>query len=472
MFAVALLAVATVGCEEWLSVDPVDQILEDQVFRDEGNIQRALNGIYLRMGENSLYGMNMGFYAPELLAQTYHIPASIKSNSTQGQIASYAYTESGVSSVFNNLWFANYNLILEINLFIKKMEATGKGVISDSRRNLLSGEAYALRAFMHFDLLRLFGPVYAHTPDAPSIPYYTKPGNEWQPRKKASEIVTLILADIETALTGLAADPVLTEGVSKAEYDFYAWRNRRMNYYAVQTLKARVLLYKGATAEAGAIARDLIEKSALPEKFPWTTTEAVMDKKAPDRIFSDEVLFGVHVQNMYQNRDAWFSANSFSEESILGVAKGNMEYMFEANYSLSPDYRILSWEAFKNPEYYLSTKFLKPATTVDFSYFLPLIRKSELYLIAAETTGEASWVDAIRTHRSLKTLADEFGATYDLQQQIGKEYFKETFGEGQYFFYLKRLNKQQIRNMDGSGDQITMDAAKYAVPLPEKELNH
>lgn len=35
----------------------------------------------------------------------------------------------------------------------------------------MKGELLALRAFLHFDMLRLFGPIYKEDPSALSIPY-------------------------------------------------------------------------------------------------------------------------------------------------------------------------------------------------------------------------------------------------------------------------------------------------------------
>ncbi len=471
-----LLLIPTVsGCDEWLSADPEDKVLEDQVFRNEGNIQRALNGIYLKMGENTLYGLNLSVFVPELQAQTYNIPAAVIDNTPKGLIAQYDYLDGDVILLFSNIWAYAYGLILETNLFLKNIDKVGPGIITDAKRELLTGEAYAARAYMHFDLLRLFGPVYATDPDAVSIPYYTKPGNEWQTRKKASEIIALVLADIDTALGLLAGDPVLTEGVRKADGDFYAWRNRRLNYYAVQALKARVLMYKGDKAQAASIARSLIDDADFGTHFPWADPEKVLQKDTPDMVFSDEVLFGVHVQSMYLNRDSYFSPASFSESEVLAMAEGNMKYYFGNNVGdndqIVPDYRFRNWERYKNPEYYLPVKFRKPNKKADFSYFMPLIRKSELYLIAAEGEGAPSAVDAIRTHRGLKTLQEEMGDSYDLQQQIGIEFFKETYGEGQYFFYFKRRNQPEIRNMDGKGEMVTMNETTYIVPVPATETD-
>ena len=53
--------------------------------------------------------------------------------------------------------------------------------------NIIQGEALALRAMLHFDMLRLFGPVYSRNPEATSIPYYTSEVLSPEPLLPASD---------------------------------------------------------------------------------------------------------------------------------------------------------------------------------------------------------------------------------------------------------------------------------------------
>ena len=48
---------------------------------------------------------------------------------------------------------------------------------------------------------------------------------------------------------------------------------------------------------------------------------------------------------------------------------------------------------------------------------------------------------------------------------------KEFFGEGQLFYYYKRLNVSTIPAGDDSGD-VTMNEAKYKFPLPDSETDY
>ncbi|MEI3419970.1 MAG: hypothetical protein V8R91_02295 [Butyricimonas faecihominis] len=44
-------------------------------------------------------------------------------------------------------------------------------MLNEQEKKVLTGEALALRAFLHLDMLRLFGPVYVKDPSAEAIPY-------------------------------------------------------------------------------------------------------------------------------------------------------------------------------------------------------------------------------------------------------------------------------------------------------------
>ena len=76
-------------------------------------------------------------------------------------------------------------------------------------------------------------------------------------------------------------------------------------------------------------------------------------------------------------------------------------------------------------------------------------------------------MNLVRRNRGLVAFEDT--EMVDIQQVLKEEYMKEFFGEGQLFFYYKRLNVSSIPAGDDSG-MITMDEAKYKFPWPEGEI--
>lgn len=477
LFIGGLLCLTMSSCTDWLSVTPPDQILEPDVYTDEYNIERALNGIYLSMGTSSTYGRNMTYYTTELLAQTYNVYSST-TPSTMYSITQYDYTRDGVKSHFANIWSNAYKTILNINQFIQSLEPVGTDVLPQENKDIMLGEAYVLRGFMHLDMLRLFGPVYTSGTDSllSSIPYYTKPDVEWQPMEPANVIMGKIHADLDKGIALLENDPVRTLGVrigDEYEEDFYAHRNYRMNYYAAQTVKVRALMYQGQKSAAASLAKILLQPTEIPEKFPWVKQSAVVSTWYTDRIFYTEVLFGVHNQNMYKDWNDYFSPGIYSEMEILAVAKPNLLYAFGTAYntsiadlSTSTDHRAKNWQAYRNPEYYVANKFLQSPRETSFWYFQPLIRKTELYYVVAEVDTDINAINEVRANRNILPSAS-LSAT-NMATEIIKEYMREMYGEGQLFFHYKRLYRTPIRNMS-TGANLTMNKSKYVVPLPDAE---
>lgn len=468
------------SCTDWLSVEDPDKTTEEQMFSSEENIQKALNGIYLTMASSDTYGRNMTYYTMELLAHMYNISAgnSTGPNSNRYYLTQHNYTEKKVKEHLKDLYLKQYNTILNINLFIKNIEPIGEIILPADKRDLMLGEAYALRAFIHLDLLRLFGPVYATSKTELSIPYYTKPDMQWQPLESAEVIMGKIQADIDHAAALLKYDPVRTEGVRVEEDEFgvkygdnfWAHRNRRMNYYAVQALKVRALMYEGKKSEASTLAKSLITDTKFAKEFPWVTSPQVTSTDKPDRIASPEVLFGIENKDMYKDWEAFFSPGITSTVTIMAVSKTNTEFIYGTTWATSTDYRAKNWGVFMDASYITANKFKRSGAKFSNWYFQPLIRKAELYYVIAEADNDISYINQVRLNRGLKTFADAGTASPNITNELIYEFTREMYGEGQLFFHYKRLNRANIRNMS-TGGNLAMTAAKYVIPIPDSEKN-
>ena len=97
----------------------------------------------------------------------------------------------------------------------------------------------------------------------------------------------------------------------------------------------------------------------------------------------------------------------------------------------------------------------------------PLIRLSELYLIAAECVGlqgEMNVADAVGLYLNpLRQARNEMPleitiSTTQLREYIQNEYIREFVGEGQTFFYYKRNELSTIPSGEDANATIYMDA--------------
>jgi len=452
------------SCKKFLDVQPEDRFLSEQVFSNEASVNSALNGIYLNMAKPDLYGGRLSMRDLELMAQYYN-SASINYRS----FTSYSYSDPDMQTVFSNVWQSAYRVILNTNSFITQLGKT-QGVMDNTRKDILTGEAYAIRAYLHFDLLRLFGPVYSSDCLNKAIPYLSAPTDQIQPILPANMLIDSVLKDLNRAAVLLQNDPVRTQGLvvqigSDPLSDFYRMRNRRFNYYAVMAIKARVLLYRGNKPGALTVARAVINEGG--KYFPWSP-EAVSQPNIanPDRNFSSEVLLGFYNPDMYNQQRDFFAA-PLQNGVILAPITERLEEIYER---LSNDYRYrVNWRDGGSAGKTYKT-FVKYEDVVDpampFRNFQSLLRLSELYYIVAECelnkTLALSALNTVRTNRGLPNL----GSTADVMTELYKEYRKEFWGEGQTFFFFKRMARTSIPSGNTNGINISMDAAKYVVPLP------
>lgn len=463
-----LMTIGLVSCNKFLDVKPDDRFLSDDVFKDETAVNNTLNGIYLNLAKPGLYGGRLTMSTVDVMAQYYNPVASWK------QTADYNYKDATLQSTYSSIWRSAYVAILNTNSFLTRIDKS-EGVLAAARKDLLKGEAYGIRAFVHFDLLRLFGPVYTTDANKSSIPYFTTPTEKIQPLLTARVVIDSILADLGRAEKLLQNDPVRTAGVvpvSGADplADFIKLRNRRVNYYAVLGIKARVLLYKGDKVGALAAATQVIEQAG--KWFPWTAGNLTLPGiQNPDRSFSSEVIFGVQNYEMYNQQRALFAA-VVDGSNILAPVSERLAEVYENNEN---DYRLrINWVsgAASGKAYKTFFKYEDVVTkTLLFRNLQPLLRISELYYIAAECTTDPNaalkYVNEVRKNRGLTDLS----GTVVLQDVLRKEYRKEFWGEGQLFYYYKRNNLASIPS--GVKDVNTaMTAAKYVVPLPLSETQN
>ncbi|MGJ1361398.1 RagB/SusD family nutrient uptake outer membrane protein [Sphingobacterium spiritivorum] len=457
-----------ISCNKFLDVKPEDRFLEEQVFSNELSVYNALNGIYMNLSKPDLYGGHLSMSTIDVMAQYYN------HNIKWQQYAIYRYGDDEVKGRFSSIWNTSYLAILNTNNFINKLDQTF-GVVSDARKNLLMGEAYAIRAFIHFDILRLFGPIYASDPEKISIPYFTTTTDKVQPLLSAKVVVENVLTDLKRAEELLEKDPVRSDGIVKTSGidvlgDFDKLRNRRLNYYAVLALKARVLLYKGDKKAALDAAERVISEGT--KWFPWTseklTTPGIAD---PDRNFSSEIIFGIQNNQMYNQQNSLFNS-SISQDAILAPTKLRLDAVYENNLN---DFRNrINWVSTTNKPY---RTFVKYSDISDkglfFRQFQSLIRLTEMYFIAAESTADKGtalkYINMVRFYRGLTPVANNINV--DIEDLLLKEYRKEFWGEGQLFYYYKRKAVPIIPS-GADGADMPMNTAKYIVPLPDSEIQN
>lgn len=476
-----LLSLFSLSCNKWVDVKPTDRLGEDQLFVNKEGYMKALNGAYVELANSSLYGQNMTTGAIDVLAQYYYINSSVH---VYYDYTTFVYTDAGVKLTFENTWKKAYELIANCNVILEKCSDAPSDVLPEPYYGIIKGEALALRAMLHLDMLRLFGPIYSEENKAkPAIPYVNKTGYEISPIIGSEEAMKLVTGDLTAALSLLeTTDPIRTEGVRNAANtngpnDLF-FRQYRLNYYAIKALLARAYLWQGKKTEALAQAESLLTEvqSSTKTVFPYVTFANATSVEKPDRMFSTEVMFSLYNINRNQMYNRIFDV-SFQPNSKLSFSAGDVnEERANSIYDDANDYRRRVWQSASSGANTATTN-MKFADIVDAPgrYMMPLIRISEVLLIAAEcqpnlTTGIA-YFNKLRTARNCVSLTPANSTLLNLE--IGKEYRREMLGEGQQFFFYKRNSYQSVPNHATVRitPEKTMVLANYTVPLPDSEIS-
>jgi hypothetical protein len=500
-----LLSLITFSCSDWLDgAVPKDKNLEEKQFSTEVGINSVMNGLYQDLASENLYGGKLTIKDVDLLAHYYYYAENLLNQETTmgffNHISGYKYTENDTKAAFYAIWSNAYQLIYRINNFIENVSQAD--VISDEKKNILLGEAYGLRAFVHFDLFRLFGDING----TQNIPY--NHSTEVIPHEPVADInafYALLFQDVNSALELLQNDPIRKDGILKVsdiasgDYvpatEIFAGyiRNHRLNYYAVQALYARALLFKGDIEKSAEIAESVLSESfgATDKPFyPINKNEVVNDR---NYIFYSEILFGIFNLDLHSRWDNYTSGTILGQTYtvLIDNLQNNIFRHDNTNVDIGlwEDIRAIQWLPSKiGLGQYISRKFEHYTKTAynanidqENQYFQPLIRTAELiYIIIENKIKQGQIADAVtllndfRFSRGLQyeSLPDPATATEEIAKDILEtEYYKEFYAEGQAFFYMKRIASPTIINAYNQG-RVNISPEKYIIPIPEKELEY
>lgn len=329
-----------------------------------------------------------------------------------------------------------------------------------------------LRAYIHFDLLRLFASAADLNKEA--IPYVKTLQIEVPHVYTGKEVLALLNEDIKNALTCLEKDPIREGKLKDLSGDgFMNARQMRINYFAVKALQARVAMWGDDLETAKAAAGEILE--IADDIFPWVTTSAISATEDKDRdfTFSTEHIFALNVKDLKDLANKWLLTDGSSQQ--LYCQNYTMQQWYEigrGNAVGGNDYRVnyIMKQQETGSRDYVIRKYYQPDNyKADYAKRLPMIRRSEMAYIMAECLiGEddakaLEYLNEVRRHRGI--VSDLTDAS-KLRDELTKEYAKEFLAEGQLFYYCKRNELTKFPY----GYQTATEDNVYVLPKPDDEI--
>lgn len=469
----------TTSCEKWLDVTASNQIKSDDLFTTADGFRDALLGVYINMTDQASYGQDMTWNLVDLLSQQY---AALPTAARYFGIQTFNYTTVRSAERIDPMWYNQYKTISNINNILYQLEEQST-VLSHTEYAIIKGELLALRAFLHFDLIRVFGHGdYANRPqllDKLTVPYSLEYSKNIPPQLSYSATFALMEKDLNEALELLQEDPAYPATNRPSNYyaeinrnGFYNDRDFRMNYFAAKALQSRVLFWQGKSEAAALAAEEVIEQSFA----------TLLNKTAPNeynRTLPMENLFALDVEQLNLHLILYLNADDNASTETLFLPNALADAVFETsnpNVGLA-DIRFNTLLS-QRTRGRISVKYtgrISAAYPVNSNPRLPLIKLPEMYYIAAEhymksNPGKATdYLNEVRASRSIQenlpTGLDEDA----IRQELTKEYRKEFIAEGQLFFYYKRNGLENIPN---SSTAVLADDNIYMLPYPVQETEY
>lgn len=473
------------SCHKWLDITPQSQVSSDDLYKTQEGFEEALNGVYTRCAQDDLYGNELSTGFLDVLAQDFTLSTTDDQYSYL-QTQKFNYTDANFISRKDNTWSGLYNAIVNTNLILENIDQKKDVFAGPDEYAMIKGEALALRAYLHFDVFRMFGSSFSSTGSPTGIPYVTAYSNKVTKISTPQEVMKAVITDLDSAKDLLKTVDPIVKGTYKIGYPgsdsstenanpvlFLQDRRYRLNYYAVCGELARAYLYEGDKTNALANAQEIINAN----KFQLTPTENFIesDPTLQDKIFYKELLFGWYCPWESQNLQNRF----LSGTGGVFVSQDDMQYIYETGGVGGEDERPKVWFQTGLDQNMIFEKYARnqaKGTSDDNSVNLypqtiPALRLSEIYYIAAESAYDNNpqqalgYLDSVFLHRGLTPFPIS-GKSQFISELI-KDARKEFYGEGQIFYMYKRLNQSIVGH---SGQLIAPSDKIFVLPLPNDEV--
>lgn len=439
IFLLLITSILLTSCESFVEIDPPNnQIIGEQVFEDAATVDAAFAHIYGQLREDAFTSGNlsglsylMGHYSDELTLFDANLQ-DVQSFNSNAIIPSNSFVK--------RLWDTSYSLIYATNSILEGVENSTS--LSQEEIRLYMGEAYFLRAYIHFNLVNLYGP----------IPYIKTTDYRLNSLVERMEIETVyqnIISDLLIAKNNLEPSDIST-------------LNFRPNYWVTIALLSRVYLFNENWQMAINVATEVISSS--PYILNTNVSEVFLKN-------SSETLWQL---------DSNASGNNTNEAStfifVTGPPPNSALTSFLINDFEDGDLRFANWV---NPItdgtdiWYAPYKYKINVPTAETEEYSILFRLAEIYLIAGEghiRNGNVSegmvYINAIRARANLLPIetTDQNQAINSVMQERRIEFFTE---QGHRFFDLKRTGRADAVL---SVIKPNWNSSDILLPIPESEL--
>jgi starch-binding outer membrane protein, SusD/RagB family len=441
------------SCKKFLEQPPYNNVSVDDIFKDFEGARTTLIGLYDKLKSTEYYLGDFYFY-PEITG------GNVKYSKTSNLklFASYNFTRDEFTGELRSFYEQAYATLYGANAFLENIDRAIDATAAQKAR--MRADAYAIRAIVHFDLVRTFAQPYGFTADAnhPGIVLRTSNPSvltPTPPRASVKQVFTQVMSDLDSALA------LYGQGVS-----IYPTGNSKtfLSADAVTAIKSRVALYKDDWPTVIALTSTLISGNNYPLISSGQYAASWVGKNV-----SSESIFEL----AYGNRTGGSLGDYFNPLNTLNaqLATSNDLLSLYAAGDVRGQSSMFISRVINGSTFYFTRKYQGIGDTAN---NVKIIRASELYLNRAEAYARSgNLTPALADLNVIRKRANPSAANFSSADQqavineILAERRRELAFEGHLFFDIARSKKDLVR-IDNTATikGFAYPDPLYAYPIP------
>lgn len=451
--------------EDFLNRTPSAQMETGRAFTRYKDVTAAVDGLYALMASTYYYNGSMFLYGDvkgdDLQATSW--------SSGRGSVYRF-YTFEHTADIPNNggLWGRPYYIIRNAWNIVRAID---DGLIEDASPADLAdykGQALAVIALCHFDILRCYGYPYAKdNGQSAGIPIvdHAIGFDEFPDRSKVADCYDFVIRKLKDAI------PLLSDSKNDGH----------INVWAARALLARIYLYCEKNAEAFETADRLIRDLENAGSYYLASRDAYVAQFALNNKFGCEALFQIaNTGSNNPGRDGLAYLYHWWGYASVYVTNPFAEILSGIGWDSDVRRQMFRWVGNDSDGWhYVLEKY--PGAQYDVPSFennYTVLRLSEVYLIAAEAGLKAGGEKREPGRRYLSRITsratgdDVADADFTLDRVLYERRL-ELIGEGHRYFDMLRNGKTMYRSGGYHFTNLTevnWDTPKCILPIAREQF--
>ena len=483
-FFFLLIGLSIIGCSD-LEEEPVGLLAPEGFFQSTRDIQTAVNGVYGHMTHEDFWGRKMSL---TILLRGDMVDIGDPTTSAR-RIEHNEFNVPGDNGMIPDNWRRTYQIISAANQAIAGADLVDA---PDEQKNPITAQAYFVRAFAYFHLVRQFG----------DIPYLDAPVTDTEAagsisKTSAADVYANIIADLEFAKQWLPnTQPARSIPAKSAAHSYLALVHLTMGDYPKAYNEAKGVIENEAAYE-------LALEPDFQDLFDATTIDG---SKEP--IFSldfngfrdgdagqdyQPALTGIRSDEQYGIGGGWSVAvpslavyNTWDDRDYRKSVSMDATGVFDGNVEPFTNYRNFNSRAVNRPhiaKYTRNTGVTANNNGRGSQHNYSMMRYAEVLLIAAEALNEVTpgTTEADGYVNRVRGRARNGGAFPGDVSGLSQDDFRDmvlddrrlelAFEFKRWYDIARRKLGAEVFSASGlEGAKPNFDSNDYLFPLPAQEL--